>query len=154
MKTAILIYFSAIVAANFSAFFFGPVSTPFNAFILIGVDMAIRDILHQKIGLIRVLAITFFAAVFSFLINPAGGMIALASVIAFAASGAVDAIVFQKLIHRQWGVKANASNTAGAAVDSVVFPLIAFGGLSVWVVGGQFIAKVIGGFLWTKLLKR
>jgi uncharacterized PurR-regulated membrane protein YhhQ (DUF165 family) len=42
---------------------------------------------------------------------------------------------------------------AGAAVDSLVFPTIAFGGLMIEIVAMQFISKVVGGFVWTKLIK-
>ncbi|MCZ2895188.1 hypothetical protein MTR01_14260 [Burkholderia thailandensis] len=41
-----MIYIAAVVAANLSVAHFGPASTPINAFLLIGLDLAIRDRLH------------------------------------------------------------------------------------------------------------
>jgi hypothetical protein len=36
----------------------------------------------------------------------------------------------------------------------LVFPLMAFGGLDPWTVGGMFVAKVCGGAVWAWLLSR
>jgi len=45
---AILIFLLAIIAANLSVAYFGPVSTPINAFLLIGLDLSLRDHIHDK----------------------------------------------------------------------------------------------------------
>ena len=58
------------------------------------------------------------------------------------------------LRHRNKTVQINGSNIAGAAVDSVVFPTLAFGGLMWEIVALQFFAKTIGGFVWAKVLKK
>lgn len=50
-------------------------------------------------------------------------------------------------------VKSNCSNVAASAVDSIVFPAIAFGVLIPWVIAGQFFAKVFGGAVWAWLLR-
>ena len=148
-----LIYISSICAANFSVSYFGPASTPVNAFLLIGLDFVIRDKMHQKIGFARVMAMVIIAGVISYAINPAAGIIATASVSAFMLSSFVDASVYQALIKRNWMVKSNLSNVAASAVDSITFPLIAFGALMPWVVAGQFFAKVLGGAMWSWLLR-
>jgi hypothetical protein len=44
--------------------------------------------------------------------------------------------------------------TAGAAVDSVLFPTIAFGVLMPEIVILQFAAKVIGGGFWSYIFKK
>jgi hypothetical protein len=38
-------------------------------------------------------------------------------------------------------------------VDSLVFPTIAFGSFIPWVVAGQFIAKTLGGYIWSLFLQ-
>ena len=148
-----IIYIVAICAANFSVHMFGPVVTPLNAFLFIGLDFIIRDKLHERIGVWRMLGLIAVAGVISFAINPATDMIAVASVAAFALAAVTDAGVYQSLIHKPWMIKSNGSNVASSAVDSVVFPLIAFGIFMPWVVIGQFAAKVFGGAVWSWLLR-
>lgn len=148
-----VIYVLAICAANFSVHVFGPLVTPLNAFLFIGLDFVIRDKLHERIGILRMFCLIAIAGVISFAVNPATDMIAIASVAAFALAATADATVYQALIKKPWMVKSNGSNIAASAVDSVVFPLIAFGAFLPWVVAGQFIAKVFGGAIWSWLLR-
>lgn len=148
-----VIYVLAICAANFSVQVFGPLVTPLNAFLFIGLDFVIRDKLHERIGIVRMFCLITVAGVISFAVNPATDMISLASVAAFALAATADATVYQALIKKPWLVKSNGSNIAASAVDSVVFPLIAFGAFLPWVVAGQFIAKVFGGAIWSLLLR-
>ena len=49
MIVAIAIYIAAMTAANLSVAAFGPAITPVNAFVLIGLDLALRDYLHVRI---------------------------------------------------------------------------------------------------------
>ena len=51
-------------------------------------------------------------------------------------------------------MRANQSNVAGAAVDSFVFPTIAFGSFIPQIVILQFAAKVLGGFVWAYVADR
>lgn len=148
-----IIYVLAICAANFSVHVFGPLVTPLNAFLFIGLDFVIRDKLHERIGILRMFCLITIAGVISFAVNPATDMIAIASVAAFSLAATADATVYQALIKKPWLVKSNGSNIASSAVDSVVFPLIAFGAFLPWVVVGQFIAKVFGGAVWSWLLR-
>jgi hypothetical protein len=46
------------------------------------------------------------------------------------------------------------SNVAGAAVDSLIFPTLAFGALMPAIVLAQFAAKVAGGAVWAYLMSR
>jgi drug/metabolite transporter (DMT)-like permease len=62
--------------------------------------------------------------------------------------------MFISIIGIAWFIKSNGSNVSGALVDSLVFPTIAFGGLMIEIVAMQFLAKVIGGFIWTVLIKK
>lgn len=149
-----VIYVLAVCAANFSVHVFGPLVTPLNAFLFIGLDFVIRDKLHERIGIMRMFCLILVAGVISFAVNPATDMIAIASVTAFALAATTDATVYQALIKKPWLVKSNGSNIASSAVDSVVFPLIAFGAFLPWVMVGQFIAKVLGGAVWSWLLRK
>ena len=81
-------------------------------------------------------------------------MIAFASLAAFSLSMVADAFAYQYLKGKNWLIRANGSNVAGSAVDSVVFPTIAFGGLMLEIVALQFVAKVGGGYVWSKVLEK
>lgn len=148
-----LIYVLAICAANLSVHIFGPLITPLNAFLFIGLDFVVRDKLHERIGIKKILVLIIIAGAISYAVNPATDMIAIASVAAFSIAALTDASVYQILIKRNWLVKSNVSNIASSAVDSVVFPLIAFGAFMPSVVVGQFLAKVFGGAVWSWILR-
>jgi uncharacterized PurR-regulated membrane protein YhhQ (DUF165 family) len=151
----VAIYICALVIANLSVAYFGPWVSPINAFLLIGLDLSLRDKLHEKWKnnlWSKMISLIVVAGAISYVLNPAAGKIALASVIAFILSGLVDAFVYQKLKHKSWMIKSNGSNTAGALVDSMVFPTIAFGGLMPMIVLLQFAAKVSGGAIWAWVL--
>lgn len=152
-KIAVILFVSAIVAANLLVAWLGPWVSPLNAFFLIGLDLSLRDWLHEKwrSEIWRIGALIAAAGVISYLLNPAAGRIAVASTIAFVLASAMDALVYHRMIELPWLAKANASNVAGSATDSIAFPVIAFG----WspAIGGvivlQFLAKVAGGAIWS-----
>lgn len=152
-RIAVIIFIGAIVAANLLVAEFGPWFSPINAFFLIGLDLSLRDALHDKWReqIWRMGALIATAGVLSFILNPAAGRIAVASTAAFVIASSVDALVYHRLIDAKWLVRANGSNIGGAATDSIAFPLIAFGmfpGIAA-VIGLQFAAKVGGGVLWS-----
>lgn len=148
------IYIAVICAANLLVAHFGPWITPINSFVLVGLDMVLRDILHERYGLIRSVILSAVAGVISYAINPAAGIIAIASVVAFVAASIANAWVYQIMISKPWLKKSNAGNIAAAAVDSGLFPVIAFGAFMPGIVIGQFMAKVGGGFVWSMLLRK
>lgn len=154
----ICLYLTAIVLANLSVAHFGPASTPVNALLFIGLDLTTRDHLHEAWGgkwlWPKMLALIAVGSLLSWLLNRNAGQIAVASFVAFAAAGMVDAVVYQLLHKRPWFVKINGSNVFSAATDSLLFPTIAFGAFMPWIVLGQFAAKVGGGFLWALVLRR
>lgn len=154
----VLIYISALVFANLLVAHFGPWFSPINSFVLIGLDLSLRDHLHDKWRgnylALRMGGLIAAAGALSYLLNPAAGMIAIASVTAFTAAMLVDAVVYQTLIRKRWVVRANGSNASGAAVDSVVFPTVAFGGFMPEIVLLQFMAKTAGGALWAFVLAK
>jgi len=153
----LILYILALVAANLLVSVFGPWFSIINAFVLIGLDLTLRDKIHDqwdgKNLTIKMLGLILVAGGISYLLNPATGQIALASVCAFCLAMGFDSYVYQKLKSKSWFVRANGSNVAGAAVDSIAFPTIAFGGLMFEIVAMQFAAKVVGGYLWTKVIK-
>jgi hypothetical protein len=150
-----IIYIAALVIANLLVATIGPWFSVVNSFVLIGLDLTLRDKLHDKWegNPIKIGGLIVVAGVISYLLNPASGQIAIASVVAFTLSMAVDSFVYQKLKSQPWEKRATGSNIAGAAVDSLAFPTIAFGGLMPEIVAMQFASKVVGGFIWTKLIK-
>lgn len=146
-------YLSAIVLANFSVATFGPASTPINAFLLIALDLVARDRLHDawshKKLAAKMIALIVCGGALSYVLNPATGTIAIASSVSFAAASMADAGVYHILRRRNWMQRSNGSNVAGAAVDSLLFPTLAFGALMPSIVLAQFVAKVGGGIFWS-----
>lgn len=147
LTVAILIYAAAMTAANLSVAAFGPAISPVNAFVLIGLDLALRDWLHVRLKAWQMLALIVAAGAITYALNPAAGKIAVASSAAFTAAALVDWATFARL-RGSWLVRSNGSNVAGAAVDSLIFPTLAFGALIPHIVLLQFLAKVAGGALW------
>jgi uncharacterized PurR-regulated membrane protein YhhQ (DUF165 family) len=80
-------------------------------------------------------------------------MIAVASAASFTLAALADWAVFSK-VTGSWFKRANVSNVAGAAVDSVAFPTIAFGVLMPEIIALQFAAKVAGGYAWSVLFRK
>lgn len=152
------IFIFSLVVANLLVAWLGPWFSIINAFFLIGLDLSIRDKLHESWKnnnlILKMGGLILFSSLISYLVNPATGMIAIASFCAFALSMIADTLVYHLLNSKSWFVKTNGSNVAGAAVDSLVFPTIAFGGLMLEIVLMQFFAKVIGGLFWTLFLRK
>lgn len=151
MKLAIIVYLLSMTAANLLVSKFGPAISPVLAFFLIGMDLALRDWLHVRLRAVQMLALIAASGLLTFVLNPAAGQIAVASACAFTLAALTDWSVFAKM-PGSWLRRANASNVAGAAVDSLVFPTIAFGALMPHIVAMQFVAKVAGGAIWAWLL--
>lgn len=157
----IVAYLVAIVVANISVAIFGPAISIVNAFLFIALDLTSRDTLHERwkngnhfwrnmLGLIAV------GSLLSALLNWNAAAIAVASFVAFLASNLADTVSYNLLGHRHVLIKMNGSNVVSAAVDSVVFPILAFGwypGLPL-IILGEFLAKVFGGAIWSWILTR
>lgn len=150
---AVAVYAASLVLANLLVVVFGPSVTALNAFLLIGLDLALRDWLHFRLRPLQMLSLIAGTGVLTYAINPAAGTIAVASAAAFSAAALADWVVFTK-VRGSWMLRSNSSNVAGAAVDSMVFPTIAFGALLPQIVLAQFTAKVLGGLIWSALLSR
>ena len=165
MRTAVLCgaYLAAIAAANLSIAEWGPKAAVYNAFLFIGLDLTCRDALHDawRGRLLRNMSALIAAGSgLSYVLGmwlgsgPFVGRIALASMIAFGSAAIVDALLYHALRDRPWYERANQSNVAGAAVDSLVF-------VALWPFGFQFTyaftlfaAKVAGGVVWSFVLAK
>jgi uncharacterized PurR-regulated membrane protein YhhQ (DUF165 family) len=159
MRTPALVgaYLAAIVAANLSVEHWGPGAVIYNAFLFIGLDFTTRDALHDawRGRLIRNMSLLIAAgSLLSYLVNRDTARIALASCIAFGLAALADTIAYHALRDRTWYERANQSNVASAAVDSLVFPWIAFGAFLWPIVFGQFCAKLAGGVVWSFVLAK
>lgn len=155
----VILYLVAIVLANLSVVYFGPSAAVVNAFIFIGLDLTTRDELHERWHgrnlWLKMACLIAAGSLLSWFLNRDAGRIALASFAAFAGAGVADALAYHWLHGQVRFVKINGSNVAGAAVDSVLFPLLAFGWPPLWLIMvGQFVAKVGGGFVWSIALRK
>jgi len=154
----VFLYLAAIVLANLSVTYFGPISTPVNAFVLIAFDLVARDRLHEQWHRQhlwpKMFALITTGAIISWLLNRDAQMVAIASFTAFLFSGIADTVTYQLLRKRSKFLKVNGSNIVSATVDSILFPTIAFGTFIPFAVFGQLAAKVLGGYLWSLILYR
>jgi len=153
----VILYLVSILAANLIITEFGPSMSILTAFVFIGLDLTVRDNLHdawQRRGLWWKMSLLIATgSILSFLLNRNAGPIALASFVAFSASGIADTLVYHLLGKRTRLLRINGSNVVSSAVDSVVFPALAFGFPLMWLIMlGQFAAKVVGGGLWSLVL--
>lgn len=152
------VYVAAITAANLLVAFFGPWFSPINSLLLIGMDLSLRDKLHEAWNgnnvALKMGSLILLAGAVSYLLNPATGMIAIASVVAFSCAMIVDSLIYQLMIKKPNMIKMNASNAGGAVTDSLLFPTIAFGSFLPEIVALQFSAKVFGGFVWSYIITK
>ncbi len=162
MLAALIIYAAAMTLANLSIAAFGPWVSPINAFVLIGLDLSLRDWLHVRLKAWQMLALIAASGALTYALNPSAQHIVIASAVAFTLAALVDWQAFSHL-GGSWLRRSLGSNVAGAAVDTVVFSALAFVLLSpspkplevvAQIAALQFVAKVAGGGLWAWLLSR
>jgi uncharacterized PurR-regulated membrane protein YhhQ (DUF165 family) len=155
---AVAVYLAAIVAANLLAARYGPAVTVVVAFGLIALDLTTRDLLHDawhgshlalKMG-----ALIVAGGLISYALNAGAARIAIASTVAFTVAAVVDALAYAAAHRLPRLARVNASNVPSAALDSVLFPTIAFGVFAPLVILGQFAAKTLGGLAWSLILVR
>lgn len=155
---SVFIYLLAVVLANMIILWFGPQAAIITAFLFIGLDLTLRDKLHDqwqgKHLWLKMLALICGGSAISIALNWDVLPIALASAAAFLCAGIADSLVYAELRKKRFLIRANGSNVAGSAVDSIVFPTLAFGAFMPEIVLGQFVAKFVGGFLWSLVLQR
>ncbi len=156
----VAVYLVSIVAANLLIVWLGKWMSVVNAFLFIGLDLVTRDLLHdawhgRRLAL-KMGALIATGSLLSWLLNRDAAQIAIASFVAFALAATTDTVVYSIAVRRGWPwlQRSNGSNIASAAVDSLVFPTIAFGGLQPALTILQFVAKTMGGFLWSIIFRR
>lgn len=131
----------------------------YTAFWFVGLDLSSKDELQDKwAGRVRrnMGLLILGGSVLTVLLNWGAWRIAAASTGAFAVSMSVDAVAYQIMVKRGWRrmERMNGSNFFGALVDSLAFPILAFGWPPMWsICAGQFVAKVGGGLLWSLALQ-
>jgi uncharacterized PurR-regulated membrane protein YhhQ (DUF165 family) len=152
----VAVYLLAIVGANVSTAILGPSWSIVNAFLFIGFTLTTRDKLHDLWNgrhlKIKMLALVVLGSILSFVVYQSSFSIAVASTVSFIFSFIVDAIVYHVNSNKSSSVRMNRSNVASSIVDSFTFPIIAFGSLMPMIMTGQFIAKVLGGYTWIRIL--
>ncbi len=149
-----MLYLVAIVSANLVTSRFGVGASYFNAFMFIGLDLTLRDKLHDGFGkhkLFKMGLLVLTGSIISYLLE--APFVALASGVAFLLSGLADTVVYHLTEKFPRFVRVNGSNSVGAVVDSLVFPTIAFGGFSPEITLIQFLCKFLGGFFWYYVIK-
>lgn len=154
----VFLYLVAIVLANLTVAWFGPKMTIINAFLFIGLDLTARDYLHDAWhgrGLVwKMAGLIAAGSIITLVLNRNAGQIAVASFVAFSLAAITDAVIYHMLGKYPRWLRINGSNVPSAAVDSIVFPTLAFGGFLPLITLGQFAAKVLGGFIWSLILRR
>lgn len=149
----VAVYIAAMVTANLLVWWLGPWFSPINSFLLIGLDLTLRDVMHERFTRWQLAGVICVGGVLTWALNPSAAHIAIASASAFIAAAIVDWAVYQALRSRPWLVRSNGSNVVGAAVDSVIFPTLAFGVFMPHIIALQFAAKVCGGAVWSLILR-
>lgn len=154
----VVVYLVVIVAANLLVNHFGPSAVIYIAFVFIGLDLSLRDSLHDswehQYLVWKMAALIASGSIITIVLNWQALQIAIASSAAFGVAAVGDALLYQVLRKRVFLVRSNGSNVVGAALDSIIFPTIAFGALMPEIVAGQFAAKVVGGAIWSLVILR
>ena len=151
----IALFLGSAVSANIAVNAWGQPALVFTAWVLIPFDLLTRDILHDRWRgpalWKRMALLILLGALLTCAASWDARQVALASFLAFAASGATNAAVFHRLLHRTRYFRMNASNLFAASVDSIVFPVVAFGaaGTSGALCFAQATSKFVGGLLWS-----
>ena len=142
-------YLGLVILANWlaSAYAVGVPLTPYRApagVFCIGAVLVLRDWMQQLRGLVWTMSLVYAAGLISWAAGDLAGWtslekIAIASVVAFTISETVEAVIFTPI--RKWNLTLGValSGTIGNAIDSVLFLIIAFGGLGFF--WGQFWGK-------------
>ena len=141
------------MTANLLVARYGQAALPFTAFVLIPFDLVTRDVLHEhwrgRLLWVRMAMLIGTGSVLTAFLSRKSEQVALASFLAFAASGIVNAAVYHLLDRWARLMKMNVSNLFAAIADSVIFPFVAFTSVSVWLCVAQASAKFVGGVVWS-----
>lgn len=106
--------------------------------LIIGLALVLRDMVHEAGGAKAALLAIAIGGVLSAIFAPPA--LVVASVAAFVLAELADLFVYAPLRDRRFGLAVFASGAVGAAVDSAVFLLLAFGSLDY--LSGQVLGKL------------
>lgn len=109
--------------------------------LMIGLALVLRDWLHELAGWRWSLAAVLIGGALSVAVSPPA--LALASAVAFTVAELADLAVYARLRARGAAIAVMASQVVGAAVDSALFVLIAFGSLDLG--AGNLLGKLYAG---------
>jgi uncharacterized PurR-regulated membrane protein YhhQ (DUF165 family) len=155
----IALYIACVVGANWLAEHVGAVGVGFGLHAAAAVYVAspvlvVRDWVQRLAGLRISLVAVAVGTVLSYVV--AGPAVATASAVSFAVSEVLDAAVYSAAVRRRGVVVAVlCSGIVGVAVDSLLFPAIAFGSLAL--TPGHLLGKtygVVAGTIVTALVRR
>lgn len=154
----IAVYLLAIVVANLIVAEFGQKALVITAIMMIPLDMLIRDVLHHRWAgsnlWARMTTLVLSGSLCTILANTAAIRVVIASATAFFISGMIDAAMYQVLKRYTRAFRMNASNLVCASADSLIFPMIAFGGFNAYLSATQAGMKFIAGVILTQLFFR
>ncbi|MBN1830396.1 MAG: VUT family protein [Deltaproteobacteria bacterium] len=155
MLRAMILYISAVLAANYTATWFMPL--PIFGMVsvgtlIFGITFTARDHVHKH-GRTAVYAMIFVAAagmVLESLFLAVEWRIIAASFIAIILSETADTEIYQKLLHRSWILRVMGSNSVSIPLDSILFNVFAFAGLFpaptlISIIFGEIVAKFAAG---------
>jgi hypothetical protein len=149
---AVIAYLVAACSANVAVTLFGYAALPFTAAALIPFDMTARDVLHDKWHgnwlWLRMAALVASGSVLAWLLCNGSPAVCIASAVSFCVSGMIDTLAYHLLRSVPKWQRMNASNVASSVADSVCFPLVAFGAVSLTLATSQVFLKVAGGAVW------
>lgn len=110
--------------------------------LMIGLALVLRDMVQRRLGLRWASAAVLAGAALSALLAPPA--LVIASAAAFLVGEAADLAIYTPLQRRGLVLAVALSSVAGLVLDSVVFLLLAFGGL-------DYLAGQVAGKLWMVL---
>ena len=149
---AVAAYLAAACAANVAVTLFGYAALPFTATALIPFDLTARDVLHDRWRgnwlWLRMAALVASGSTLAWLLCNGSPAVCLASAVSFCVAGIVDTLAYHGLNSVPKWQRMNISNVASSIADSVCFPLIAFGAVSLTLAVTQVALKVAGGAVW------
>lgn len=142
----------------------GQLASVIDSFFGIGLVIVLRARLHDiwrprpdftpLLAGFRMATLIALGALCTLAVNSHSPQVALGSGVAFIVANMVAGVVYEAGRSREWFWRMAASAVVFAAADSVIFPPIAFGRYTWWVVVGQFFAKIGGAVVWAWVLGR
>lgn len=152
----VVLYLAAAAVSNIAVTRYGYAALPFTAVLLIPFDLTTRDVLHDRWHgdrlVLRMAALVVGGASLAWVFASGSPRVCIASAVSFAIAGAVDTCVYATVPNVSQWQRMTLSNTASAIADSVCFPLLAFGMVSVPLAMVQSVMKILGGVAWAALI--